>query len=173
MKIATRFLCACASVVLLSVACFAQSTQRGPSTAEERARAVKIAAELQTDPLADNVEADRAWLIRWLVDIPDIGVDVCTGILGELGEKETGYPTALLSTMLASEAALIIQHPDQAKDTQLVYLAGVDGALNAYVAIRKKDPKYHAPKLDEFLAKRNAGTLKDAVAAATKSLDCK
>ena len=157
----------------MSAACFAQSSQRGPSTPDERARAVKIAEELQSDPLADHVEADRAWLMRFLIEIPDIGVNVCIGILGDLGAKETGYPTALLSTMLASEAALIIQHPNQAKDPQEVYLAGVDGALNAYVAIRKKDPKYHAPKLDEFLANRNAGTLKGAVAEATKALSCK
>jgi len=172
MNMQSRFASLLLIVFCMSAACFGQNQKRGPSTPEERARAVKVAHDLQTDPLANNVQPEREWLIRWLIEIPDIGIDVCGGLLGDLGEKETGYPGALLSAMLASEAAIIIEHPDKAKDKQEVYLAGVDGALNAYQAIRKQDPKYHAPKLDDFLARRNEGKLKDAVAEATKALKC-
>ncbi|HUL17379.1 MAG TPA: hypothetical protein VLV88_15385 [Terriglobales bacterium] len=155
-----------------SAACFGQSQKRGPSTAEERAKAVKIAQDLQTDPLSRSVQPEREWLIQWLIEIPDIGVDVCGGLLGDLGDKGTGYPGAILSAMLGSEAAAIIEHPEKAKDKQEIYVAGVDGALNAYQAIRKQDSKYDAPKLDEFLARRNEGKLKDGVAEATKVLKC-
>jgi hypothetical protein len=172
MKIPSGIVSLLLAVLCFSPAGFAQGQKRGPSTPEERARAVKVAHDLQTDPLAENVQAEREWLIRWLVEVPDIGVNVCSGILGELGEKETGYPGALLSAMLGAEAALIIEHPNQAKDTQQIYFAGVDGALNAYQAIRKQDPKYHATKLDDFIARRNDGKLKDAVAEATKTLKC-
>jgi hypothetical protein len=173
MNIAVRPACLCAAAFLLSGVARAQAPKRGPSTPEERARAVKVAQELQSDPLDENAKADADWLVRWLVEIPDLGVDVCTGILGELGEKETGYPHALLATMLGAEAAFLIQHPEQAQDTQQEYLAGVDGALNAYLAIRKKDPRYHVAKLDDFLAKRSQGSLKDAVAESTKTLNCR
>jgi hypothetical protein len=36
--------------------------QRGPSTSEERARAVQTAKSLQADPLAPNLQGDREWL---------------------------------------------------------------------------------------------------------------
>jgi hypothetical protein len=172
MRNSSRFISLCLLSVLFPAVCASQKPQRGPSTPEERARAVRVAQELQTDPLAENVQADREWVLKWMIEIPDIGVNVCSGILGELGEKETGYPGALLTTMLASEAAFIIQHPDQANESPEIYFAGVDGALNAYVAIRKQHPEYHVAKLDEFLAKRNEGKLKDAVSDATRVLKC-
>src|SRR5437867_731451 len=38
--------------------------QRGPSTPEERARAVQTAKSLQADPLAPNLQGDREWLVK-------------------------------------------------------------------------------------------------------------
>ena len=51
--------------VVATVAVFstqAGAQQRGPSTPEERARAVQTAKSLQSDPLARNVQEDREWL---------------------------------------------------------------------------------------------------------------
>jgi hypothetical protein len=39
----------------------AGAQQRGPSTPEERARAVQTAKSLQSDPLAPKVQEDREW----------------------------------------------------------------------------------------------------------------
>ena len=36
--------------------------QRGPSTPEERTRAVQTAKSLQADPLAPSLQGDREWL---------------------------------------------------------------------------------------------------------------
>lgn len=56
--------------VVVAMAVFstqAGAQQRGPSTAEERARAVQTAKSLQSDPLAPNVQEDREWLVKWLI----------------------------------------------------------------------------------------------------------
>ncbi len=157
--------------VVAAVAAFstqAGAQQRGPSTPEERARAVQTAKSLQSDPLAPNVQEDREWLLKWLIEVPDISVKMCTTFLGDLGDSKSGYPGAIIATLLASEAALVIEHPDKAKDVEGVYFAGVDGALHSYEAIHLKDASYRVPHLDDLIQKRDRGKLTDYVRATTK-----
>jgi hypothetical protein len=142
--------------------------QRGPSTPEERARAVQTAKSLQTDPLAPNLQGDREWLVKWLIEIRDISVKMCTTFLGDLGDSKSGYPGAVIATMLASETAFVIEHPEKAKDVEAIYLAGVDGALHGYEAIHKKDMSYRLPHLDDLIQKRDQGKLTDYIHATTK-----
>ena len=57
---------------------FAQSKKkRGPSTPEERARAVQIARALEGDPLQPGSKEMRTWFTLWLIEVPDIAVQVC------------------------------------------------------------------------------------------------
>ena len=142
--------------------------QRGPSTPEERARAVQTAKSLQADPLAANLQGDREWLVKWLIEIPDISVKMCTTFLGDLGNSKSGYPGAVIATMLASEAAFVIERPEKAKDVEAIYLAGVDGALHGYDAIRKKDMSCGLPHLDDLIQRRDEGKLTEFVHATTK-----
>ena len=79
-----------ATVTVFSTQAGAQ--QRGPSTPEERARAVQTAKSLQSDPLAPNVQEDREWLVKWLIEVPDISVKMCTTFFGDLGDSKNGYP---------------------------------------------------------------------------------
>jgi hypothetical protein len=78
---------------LVILTCLAPSlpdarAERGPSTAAERTRAVQVAKSLRTDPLSPEVQNDREWLIKWLIEIPDISVNLCTNFLGDLGDKK-------------------------------------------------------------------------------------
>lgn len=153
-------------VAVLSMLAGAQ--QRGPSTPEERARAVQTAKALQSDPLAPNVQQDREWLLKWLIEVPDISVKMCTTFLGDLGDSKSGNPGAIIAAMLASEAAFVIEHPEKAKDVDAVYFAGVDGALHSYEAIHSKDASYRLPHLDDLIQKRDQGKLSDYVRATAK-----
>lgn len=146
----------------------ARAQQRGPSTPEERSRAVQTAKSLQSDPLAPNVQQDREWLLKWLIEVPDISVKMCPTFLGDLGNSKSGYPGAIIATLLASETAFVIDHPDEANAVEAVYFAGVDGALHSYEAIRLKDPSYHVAHLDDLIQKRDEGKLSDYVRATAK-----
>ena len=73
-----------------------------------------------------------------------------------------------IATLLASEVAFVIEHPEKAKDTDAVYLAGVDGALHSYVAIHSKDTSYRLAHLDDLIQKRDQGKLPDYVHATAK-----
>ena len=155
-----------AAVAVFSTLAGAQ--QRGPSTPEERARALQTAKSLQSDPLAPNVQEDREWLLKWLIEVPDISVKMCTTFLGDLGDSKSGYPGAIIATLLASEAAFVIEHPEKAKDVDAVYFAGVDGALHSYEAIHSKDASYRSPHLDDLIQKRDQGKLSDYVRTTAK-----
>jgi hypothetical protein len=75
----------------------AQQQQRGPSTAEERDRALKIASALQADPLSPD-KSDRQWFMLWLIQVPDISVAMCPSLHGDLGDqKKSDYPGAIVA----------------------------------------------------------------------------
>jgi hypothetical protein len=93
---------------------------------------------------------------------------MCTTFLGDLGDSKSGYPGSVIATMLASEAAFVIEHPEKAKDVEAVYLAGVDGALHAYEAIHNKEMSYRLPHLGDLVQKRDQGKLSDYVHATAK-----
>jgi hypothetical protein len=156
-------------LALVSTSLWSQESKRGPSTSEERARAIQIAKALRKEPLAPSLTSDREWLFRWMIEVPDISVSICTGLLGELGKSKTGYPGLILISDIAGQATFIIEHPDRAKDANALHLAGVESALDTYKAIREKDPKYKAAGMDELLQKQEKGQLEETVKARVAS----
>src|ERR1035437_598406 len=84
---------------------------RGPSTPEERARAVKIAHDLESDPLAKGADEQRDWVIRWIIAIPDITVDVCDDYFGKVPDPPKGHSKEITNQMIISMAAFMIEHP--------------------------------------------------------------
>jgi hypothetical protein len=148
-----------ALVVLTSSPARGQTPQCGPSTPDERARAVEVAKALRADPVSHQAQGDREWLIRWLIEVPDISVKLCPTFLGDITKGKKEYSAALLASMMASEVSFLIEHPDKGPDLDAVYLAGVEGALDRYQAIQKKDSHYHLSHLDELLQKREQGKL--------------
>src|SRR3984957_17767247 len=101
--------------------------ERGPSTAEERARAVKVAHDLESDPLAKDAKDNREWVIQWIIDIPDITVNVCFDYFGKMPNPPKGHSKEIVRQMIISSAAFMIEHPDKAKDEQAVATAGLLG----------------------------------------------
>jgi hypothetical protein len=138
-------------------------TQRGPSTPEERAKAVKIAHELENDPLSADMKDKREWLLRWIIEVPDIHVIICTGVLGPKFASEKPFSGELIAQQMASEAAFIIENPTKADDKLAVYTAGAEGVLKAYQSIQKQKPKAKRPSLDALLEQRANGKLQDAI----------
>jgi hypothetical protein len=140
-----------------------QQPQRGPSTAEERGRAVKVAHELEDNPLAKDAKDNREWVIQWIVDIPDITVNVCFDYFGKMPSAVHGHSKDIARQMVISSAAFMIEHPDKAKDDQAVATAGLLGSLKAYQAILKGDPDSRWPSVDKIVQMRDQGKLDDFV----------
>jgi len=140
-----------------------QPHQRGPSTAEERARAVRIAHELENDPLAKDAKENRDWVIQWIVDIPDITVTVCDDYFGTIAKPVRGRAREIVNQMVISSAAFMIEHPDKVKDEQAIATAGLLGSLKTYQAILKQEPDARWPYVDKIVQMRDQGKLDDFV----------
>lgn len=154
------------------LSCFPASSHaqanRGPSTPDERARALKVAKELRSDPLSPGIQADREWLIRWLIEVPDFTVPLCTEFMAAPTDQKDAVRGALVATMMAGEAAFIIENPSKAKDKDAIYLAGVQSALDAYKAIRATNSGFSDNQLDSFEKSRAENKLEEAVHSRAK-----
>src|SRR5689334_15929666 len=151
--------------LLLCVSAVAQG--RGPSTAEERKRVVDLVVKLQKDPLNPQLTNEKAWAIKWLIDVPDISVAMCSEVLGPLLKTKYKYNSELVGLHTLAAAAFIIQNPDQANDQAAINLGATKSMLAGYDAIVAKDPRKKSPELDEWKAMRDSGELEKFVQEAT------
>jgi hypothetical protein len=141
----------------------ARAQERGPSTPEERARAVKVSRDLEVDPLSKDAKDQRDWVLDWIEKIPDITVNVCFDFFGKLPDPPRGHSREISMQMIISSAAFMIEHPDKVKDEQAVALAGLLGSLKAYQAILKQDSVARWPYMDKLILMREQSKLDDYV----------
>src|SRR5689334_21430374 len=100
---------------------------RGPSTREERADAVRLAKVLEGDPFNKDAKKMREWFNDWLLEIPDMKVEVCTGYLEPLYQKKNkNYASIIYHQFLFSSAAYMIDHPDEADNKIAISQAGLE-----------------------------------------------
>ena len=154
------------SLTLLCCAFSASAQERGPSTPEERARAVEMATYLETTPLAKDAKDYRSKLFLFLAAVPDITIKLCSNVLGESKRLKGDYDPELVGQLMFSQAKFIIEHPDKTQDDAAVYLAGVEGVLRTWQAIKTAKPKAKFALMDELLQKQQAGTLAQHVNSA-------
>jgi hypothetical protein len=159
MKVYLKLTSLLAIFSLLAASTWAQS-KRGPSTPEERDTAVKGARLLEADPFHKESKKIREWFTLWLIEVPDISIELCTDYLGPVAGSKKDYASEIFTQTMFSSAAFIVEHPDQARDKVAVNLAGVEGALKVYEAVLKTKPKARQEFLDGLVAKRERGELK-------------
>ena len=135
--------------------------ERGPSTAEERARVIEITHKLESDPLNPQADEWRVWLAKWIDEVPDVVVPICPPLLPQLLRSNRNYAHELAMQVVYSSAAFIVEHPKEQVDQQAVFQAGVDGMLKAYQALLKAKPKARWYFLDSLIEMRDKGELKE------------
>jgi hypothetical protein len=150
---------------------FAQSQQkRGPSTPDERAKAVQVARALESDPLQPGNKEMRTWFTLWLIEVPDITVQVCGEALGPVfheSNRHKNFASEIFGQSMFSAASFVIEHPDQAQNKVAVYTAGTEGSLRAYQSILKTHAEATWPFLDDLILKQQQGDLPKYVEKAT------
>ena len=157
-----------AIVLLWTTASLAQK-QRGPSTPQERDTAVKIARLLETDPFHKDAKKLRESLLLWVIEVPDIHVELCSAYMPPEKSTDKNYGSEIFNQTMFSSAAFVIEHPDQANDRVAAHLAGVEGALKVYETILATKPKAKSAFYDGLLEKRNKGELRAFVEEATNT----
>lgn len=157
------------TIVLLFATASLGQNQRKPSTAQERETAVKVARVLETEPFHKDAKKMREWLLLWLIEVPDIHVELCTAYMPPEKSTDKNYGSEIFNQTMFSSAAFVIEHPDQASDRVAVHLAGVEGALKVYEVILTTKPKAKSQFYDGLLEKRNKGELRAFVEEATNT----
>ena len=163
------------TLALATVLLFASSglgQERGPSTAQERETAVKIARLLETDPFHKDAKKMREGLLTWVISVPDIHVELCSAYMPPEKSTDKNYGSEIFSQTMFASAAFLIEHPDQANDRVATQLAGVEGALKVYETVLTTKPKAKSAFWDGLVEKRNKGELRAFVEEAT-STKCK
>ena len=62
------------AVLSLPSASFA--TDRAPSTPEERKQALQYIRDFETNPLSSESVQKREWVLKWIIEVPDIHVSM-------------------------------------------------------------------------------------------------
>ena len=157
MSAARRIAASLLFLSLFSLSAFTQ-TARGPSTQEERDKAIRITKQLESDPLSATAQDDRKWLVKWIQDVPDITVNICPAILPRVAESTRKFGHEIWLQSMFGEASYIIQHPKSA-DEDAPYVAGVESALTMYQNLLKLRPEARWGVLDDLIEKQKDGSL--------------
>lgn len=153
-----------AVLIVLSTAASLPSVakMRGPSTAEERVRAIEYVRSLEDNPLAKDGLEKRMWLTEWIVEVPDFTVDACCKELASLDKVNSTYSNQLRMQVIYSQAVFQLQHPEE-KNAAVIQAAGLAGTLRAYRSIQRFDPTAKYPLLDNLIALEKQGKLQQYV----------
>lgn len=128
----------------------ASSAARGPSTPEEREKAVALVKILETQPWTDEAKDARAWLTTFLNEAPDITVKQCLSLLGSAAERQ-GIPGDLQMQPMFSSAAYILEHPGVGAGSTETFLAGLEGTLKSYSGLKAHGAIAPQPRLEQLL----------------------
>jgi hypothetical protein len=141
---------------------------RGPSTEKERLEALRLVELLETSPTAGEAAAARQTLVVWLGEVPDLEIRFCSAILGSAKEIEA-IPQGLALQPALSQAAYQIRHPQARPNDLEVFVAGLEGALRAYDAMRVAGGTESLPLFESLRGERARGRLLDVVQARLKN----
>lgn len=134
--------------------------QAGPTTPEERKRALDVIQKLEADPMNPALEQDRAWINDWVFAAPDVHVPLCTAIIKPLlNERNSDPRKALMLQNLLAMAAFEMKSPEKAKDPVQMQIAGAEGMLRAYSNIIRRMPSYKSEFMESLRVKQDTGKL--------------
>jgi hypothetical protein len=143
--------------------CAATPVSEAASSPEDRRRFVAIAGKLEQAPLELGLAADREWALEWLTGVPDVTVTICPDALGGLVGSNYLYVREIVLQNSFSMAAFLIEHPEAADNQAALQLAGVEGALKAYLSILRDMPEAKSPALERLAQTRSRGQLSEFV----------
>ncbi len=148
------------TLALAVISTNAMADPRGPSTPEERQRALNVIQKLEQEPMSPALKQDRDWVFQWIREVPDLDVRVCSVVLKPLTEQANSPErNALVLQSLLSSAEYSMRNDGQKKSPVNMYMAGVEGMLRAYHNILKQDPKLKNPAMEDMDRKQREGTL--------------
>lgn len=154
-----------------SLAAPALAADRGPSTPDENARVVLIAAASDKDPIATMTSADGRWFEKWVEDVPDyqLGPDkgafwfMTTAAKGDLKRVLRFHHTVSVAAYQVQNG--ILDPRKNPAHAEAATLAAFEGVLRAYESLAARRPENRSEPVEQALAARGKGALADFVKA--------
>ena len=84
--------------------------KRGPSTPEERQQALVNIHSWQSDPLGPQAKDQFGSVLKWLAEVPDLTVHVCS-ILDSLPKGDKKHASTIFGGEVMAQAAFLIENP--------------------------------------------------------------
>lgn len=142
---------------------------RGPATAEEKERIVKLAAAADKDPIGVMRSAEGRWFEKWSDEVPDYMFGPDAGVFWfHNGVAKADLARVLRFHHTVTTAAFQVQKniADPMRDPAVMEaktIAGIEGLLRAYESLVAKNPENRVAAIDDLVAIRDKGGLQDFV----------
>ncbi len=155
--------------IAVAIAVLGTSALASPrSTPKQRVKLVKIARNLELNPLSIHAVQQRQWATEFIVKASDLHLELCEPVMHPLEHANLNYNNQLSMQFMVSSAAFMIQHP-KVKDPVKIQTAGVEGTLKAYESILKVDKNARFDFLDGLAQQKKDGRLENYVASLTST----
>jgi hypothetical protein len=154
------------SALLLSAG--AAFAARGPSTPEERKKAVELVELLETAPASPDAAAARQWLTTFVSEVPDLTVKQCMSLIAPAADRAAIRPE-LMSQHIFSGAGYLLRNPGTAAGGTDTLTAALVGTVRAYRAWKQADASVAHPRLEQLAELEANGQLETYVRAAGRN----
>ena len=129
---------------------------------------IKLIGELEKNPYGRDSKANAAEVLTWLIDAPDVSVTVCTALLVDPERLEGIEGSSLAGQLMFEEARFILENPGKAQDAQSVHLAGVEGVLRTYAAMKVETKDLALEPIEKLIRMKADGKLAAFVGKVTE-----
>ncbi len=156
-----RFAAFAVSIAVTCTALCASAAQRTPTSPKDRKRIAELADRLETAPLAKRAKKDRAKILTMIDNAPDLQVQACRALLGELLLVKRLEAQQLYVQLRISTARYLIEHPDASADRERALTGGIEGVLRTYENMHHTNPALTITFVDDLVER----TARDGVDA--------
>ncbi len=158
---------ACAALLLAATVAGAQEGQSAEAAKKDAESAVRVTGSLEQDPFRSDADADREWLLSWVVETPDYMVSMCD-VLGPIpGDENVPNGRELMLQHMFGNVSWQIRHPGNA-DPVALQVAAMESLLKVYSAFVAKDEKARIEYFDGLLEQQRKGSLEKHLAPLVK-----
>jgi len=155
------------SFALAAICCLlaapAGAGQRLPTSEKDRRHVVELATSLETEPLSKKAKKNRQRVLDLIRAAPDLRVDPCRAVLGELLLVRKLEAQQLYVQLEISTAKYLVEHPDAFRDRERAILGGLEGVLRTYDAMHHTNPSLQIGFVDELVERQARDELDDYV----------
>lgn len=129
----------------------------------DRAEVIRRTRALEADPERPAAEQERADLLAWWTEVPDLTLNVCVTVFldPDVATQERHKDVSgLLVVHGMLGAGVAILEDGRVEDQPLpLHLAGLEAALGVYTTVRDADPSRKHPFAEKLLKRRDKGKL--------------